>query len=272
MLKQGFFVGSIRHRRYRPKRHEFTYDMYWSLLDLDKLPETFSKSRLWSYEKWNLISFRSKDFHQNFNLGQSNNSSVLNKYSIVETIRERTGKAFKGQVFLLSHLRYLGFNFNSVCFYFCVENSELKYILSEITNTPWGERHTYLHQCNEGKQGDNLYKFEFDKAFHISPFLTMDMHYQWLFKIEDDELRIHMVVNQKNTDHKFFDATFTADFIPLTQSSMRTLVLKRPFQPLKMMVGIYWQAFKLWLKKIPFVPHPQGGKKSHKGEPKSDNR
>ncbi|WP_018623888.1 DUF1365 domain-containing protein [Kangiella aquimarina] len=284
MLKQGFMVGEIRHRRYRPKPHEFTYEMYWSLLDLDKLEETFAKSKLWSLERWNLISFRNKDFHQNSNLKENNlnengikekniqkiTKTSINKQSIQETIRQHTGKSFSGRVFMLSHLRYLGFNFNSVCFYFCYENDNLKYIVSEITNTPWGERHSYLHRCDEGKKGckstDNLYQFEFDKAFHVSPFLTMDMHYQWLFKVEDDQLRIHMVVNQKNTNHKFFDATFTADFIPLTQSNMRKLVLSRPLQPLKMVAAIYWQALKLWLKKIPFVPHPKFNKDSHSGE------
>ncbi len=274
MLKQGFMVGEIRHRRYRPKPHEFTYEMYWSLLDLDKLEETFAKSKLWSLEKWNLISYRNKDFHQNSknkenNLPESNKTNI-NKQAILDTIRQRTGDNFSGQVFMLSHLRYLGFNFNSVCFYFCYENDNLKYIVSEITNTPWGERHSYLHRCDEGKKdgksGDNLFQFEFDKAFHVSPFLTMDMHYQWLFKVEDEELRIHMVVNQKRTHYKFFDATFTVDYLPLTKSNMRKLVLTRPLQPLKMVAAIYWQALKLWLKKIPFVPHPKFNKDTHSGD------
>lgn len=279
MLKQGFMVGEIRHRRYRPKPHEFTYAMYWSLLDLDKLEETFAKSKLWSLERWNLISFRNKDFHQNSRIIESSlpenrlpetNKTSINKRALIETIRQRTGENFSGQVFMLSHLRYLGFNFNSVCFYFCVENDNLKYIVSEITNTPWGERHSYLHDCMEGQKGNNVYQFEFDKEFHVSPFLTMDMHYQWLFKVEEEQLRIHMVVNQKNTNHKFFDATFTADFIPLTQSNMRKLVLSRPLQPLKMVAAIYWQAFKLWLKKIPFVPHPKFNKDSHSGEDEAE--
>lgn len=289
MLNQGFMVGEIRHRRYRPKSHEFTYKMYWSLLDLDKLEETFSESKLWSLERWNLISFRNKDFHQNSLISESGikdsgikengirensipqiNKTSINKQAIIETIRQQTGKNFSGKVFMLSHLRYLGFNFNSVCFYFCYQNDNLKYIVSEITNTPWGERHSYLHLCDEGKRGgkngDNLFQFEFDKEFHVSPFLTMDMHYQWLFKVEDDELRIHMVVNQKRTNHKFFDATFTADYLPLTKINMRKLVLSRPLQPLKMVSAIYWQALKLWLKKIPFVPHPKFDKDSSSGD------
>ena len=132
MLKQGFFVGNIRHRRYRPKPHQFNYRMYWSLLDLDQLAETFSKSRLWSLERWNLISFRQKDFHQNKSLGTHDQSANHTKQAIAETIRQKTGEAFTGKVFLLSHLRFLGFNFNSVCFYFCYDNQQLKYIVSEI--------------------------------------------------------------------------------------------------------------------------------------------
>lgn len=289
MLKQGFFVGSIRHRRYRPRPHEFTYEMYWSLLDLDKLEETFAQSKLWSLEKWNLISFRNKDFHQSSDIQEAKaletniletsipeintsekNKTSINKQAILETIRQRTGESFSGQVLMLSHLRYLGFNFNSVCFYFCIEKGNLKYIVSEITNTPWGERHSYLHDCNQGQKQGSVYQFEFDKEFHVSPFLTMDMHYQWLFKVEQDGLRIHMVVNQKGSGQKFFDATFTADFIPLTQSSMRKLVLTRPLQPLKMVVAIYWQAFKLWLKKIPFVAHPKLTQNSQSGEAKDE--
>lgn len=294
MLKQGFFVGTIRHRRYRPKPHEFTYDMYWSLLDLDKLESTFAQSKLWSLERWNLISFRNKDFHQSSDIQEANifetsapetnipetsapgkntpetNKTSINKQAILETIRQRTGESFSGQVFMLSHLRYLGFNFNSVCFYFCFENENLKYIVSEITNTPWGERHSYLHDCNQGQKQGNVYQFEFDKEFHVSPFLTMDMHYQWLFKVVQDELRIHMVVNQKGSGQKFFDATFTADFVPFSKSSMRKLVLTRPLQPLKMVAAIYWQAFKLWLKKIPFVAHPKLTKDSQIGEAKAE--
>ncbi len=247
MLNSGFYEGTIRHHRYVPRPHQFDYSMYWTLLDLDRLEETFAKNRFWSINQWNLISFREKDFHKT---GQYNN-----KISVIETIKEKYGEDFSGKVYLLSHLRYLGFNFNSVSFYFCIENDELKYIVSEITNTPWGERHPYVLKCKPEDTNNHL--FEFKKAFHISPFIEMQMDYRWNFIFSDDSLRIHMVVLKENSNQKIFDATFTADFIPFTQSNMTSKVFKRPFQPLKMVAGIYWQALKLWLKKVPFIEHPK---------------
>lgn len=247
MLSSGIYNGEIRHRRYVPKRHEFTYKMYWSLLDLDNLETDFKKHKLWSLEKWNLISFKAKDFHSR--------SGLNTKDSIIKTIKDRTGEDFSGKIFLFSHLRFLGLNFNSVCFYFCIDDEGFKYIVAEITNTPWGERHPYVLKCDE--VSDSKFHFEFKKEFHVSPFIKMDMLYRWSFIFDDESLRVHMVVNKINSDVKIFDATFTGDYLALTNQNMTSMMLKKPFQPVKMILAIYWQALKLWLKKVRFVEHPK---------------
>ncbi|NVK21759.1 MAG: DUF1365 domain-containing protein [Kangiellaceae bacterium] len=255
LLNPGFIIGTIRHNRYSPRPHLFTYNMYWSLLDLELVESNARKLKWLSYESWNLLSFRRKDFHHNGNKS--------NKASIQDFIQKNTGNNFKGKVYLLSHLRVFGFNFNSVCFYFCVnDDSELEYIVSEITNTPWGERHPYLHICQGNKKPSGCYVFHFEKKFHISPFVSMNMDYQWLFKLEQDHLRIHMKVNKQQSDkaankNKVLDVTFTGKHLPLTQSIMNKMLLKHPFQPMKMVWRIYWQALKLWLKKTPFFSHPK---------------
>lgn len=253
MLEQGFFIGTIRHHRYFPKSHLFNYEMYWSLLDLDLIDANCEKYRYLSNESWNILSFRKKDF---FTQDQK-----TNKASIQKLILDKTGTHFNGKVLLLSHLRFLGFNFNSVSFYFCIDQQgKLEHIVAEITNTPWGERHPYLLSCNESYERDDCYIFNFNKEFHISPFVSMDMDYQWLFKIEDDQLRIHMKANtlQNNAENKkIIDVTFTGKQLPLSQSNLNRMILKHPFQPLKMVWRIYWQALKLWLKKTPFYSHPK---------------
>lgn len=261
MLEEGFLIGNIRHHRHIPKPHLFDYSMYWSLLDLDLITTNSRQYRFLSNERWNVFSFRKNDFYSEKKLN--------NKESISNLIFKQTGQKFNGKILLLSHLRFLGFNFNSVSFYFCInQQGKLEHIVSEITNTPWGERHPYLLSCDKSSQRGECYIFNFNKEFHISPFVSMEMDYQWLFKIQQDQLRIHMKVMKKSSPEnydmnsidqklKVVDVTFTGKHIPLSQRSLNSMIIKYPFQPLKMAWRIYWQALKLWLKKTPFYSHPK---------------
>ena len=279
MLANSLVKGWVRHKRYTPKTNQFDYDMDWTLLDLDTVDKEFAKSRLWSVEKRNIISYRGKDFHCGLKSSNQENShgnssrgnpwhehssrdnskksgSELNKAAIKQTIKQQSGQTFEGKIFMMSHLRSYGYNFNSVCFYFCYEKSKLRYIISEITNTPWGERHSYVFDCAKSIERDSIHQFEFSKEFHVSPFIQMDMKYRWTFKVSNDSLRVHMnVLDDAGT--KYFDATFTGDLLPLTPKLMNQFAWKYAFQPLKMTLTIYWQAFKLWLKRITVQDHPK---------------
>jgi hypothetical protein len=264
MLANSLVKGWVRHKRYTPKVHEFDYDMDWTLLDLDTVEELFLQSKLWSVEKANIVSYRVKDFHYGLELPEEQSledmrarGALANKKAITKSIREKLGKSFSGKVFMMSHLRNYGYNFNSVCFYFCYEDSDLKYIVSEITNTPWGERHSYIFDCTDSRrQAKDIHQFEFDKEFHVSPFIKMNMKYRWTFRITPDDLRVHMsVLDTKNK--KYFDATFTGDLLPLSCKVMNRFAWKHAFQPIKMSLTIYWQALKLWLKRVTVHDHPK---------------
>lgn len=269
MLNNSLVKGWVRHRRYQPKPHEFDYDMSWTLLDLDDIDEQFRKSKLWSIEKVNIVSYRAEDFHRgpNRKLEEGSNLSsqpLNNKQNIINSIQSKTGKGFTGKVFMMSHLRNYGYNFNSVCFYFCFgHDSNLRFIVSEITNTPWGERHSYVFDCeNDNEQAIQATKskithqFNFNKEFHVSPFIQMDMRYRWTFIISATELRVHMAVLTAN-EQKYFDATFTGELLPLTKSNMRKFAFSHALQPQKMSLLIYWQALKLWLKRFRVFDHPK---------------
>jgi DUF1365 family protein len=146
--------------------------------------------------------------------------------------------------------------FNLVSFYFCYPEGTQspRYILAEINNTPWNERFCYVLDAGESPVQKDKWAFEFDKAFHVSPFMPMAQHYRWQFSLHEPNLTIHMQLQQ---DHdSCFDATLQLKAQELSRSVMRTMPLRYPFLTLSVVVSIYWQALRLWLKGIPFYGHP----------------
>lgn len=256
MLPDGIYQGWVQHQRYLPNTHRFQYPVAMLLMDLDKQPAHFAKSRFWSLERFNLISFYRRDYLQH--------PAQDLKTAVSKLIEESYNEPFVGQVQVLTHPRYLGVIFNPVTFYFCSSNGSLKYIVAEINNTPWNERHAYVLQVSSQTQP---LTFNFDKQFHVSPFMPMAMHYQWQFELEEDAIWINMQLNQD--DEPQFDATLKMQFQPFTAKNMRRLPLRFPMQTLAVVWRIYWQAFRLWLKKTPFFNHPNSQQKqtaSAKGE------
>ena len=249
-LHSRLYEGWVRHRRYQPKSHAFNYPVFMTWLALDELDRVMAISQFWSLERFNLVSFYRNDYLGG-NTGQDLSSSVINR------IKEHSGEDFKGRICLLTHLRFLGFCFNPVSFYFCYpEGSESpRYILAEINNTPWNERYCYVLDVVEGPLQKNQWTFDFKKAFHVSPFMPMEQHYRWQFSLQESNLTIHMQLQQDN--ESCFDATLQLKAKAMTPAEMQNLPLRFPFLTLSVVIAIYWQALRLWLKGIPFYSHPE---------------
>lgn len=244
MLPDGIYRGWVQHQRHLPHRHSFKYPLAMLMLDLDQLEQHFSRSRLWSRERFNLISFYRRDYLR------SKTDDL--KTAVSELIHQRCSEDFNGQIKILTHPRYLGFIFNPVTFYFCSDGDTLKYIIAEINNTPWNERHAYVLKVAENAV--QPLHFSFEKQFHISPFMPMDVQYQWRFQLQPDALNIHMAMMHDGERH--FDATLQATSQPLTSKNMRWLPIRYPLQTLSVVFRIYWQALRLWGKHTPFFSHP----------------
>ena len=233
-MQSGLYLGRLRHRRHAPRAHEFRYRLFMAWLDLAELDQVFRGRWLWSAKRPALAWFRRED-----HLGDPR---VPLDDAVRELVRERTGRRPAGPIRLLTHLRYLGYVFNPVSFYYCYDaaGERVETVVAEVNNTPWGERHCYVIQPNDRTP----------KAMHVSPFMPMELDYRWRFSRPGSRLAVHMALMQGTTP--IFDATLS-----LEKSELRTSVLLlHPFMTLKVITAIHWQALRLWLKGVPFHRHP----------------
>jgi len=229
-----------------PTRHEFRYRIFMMYLDLAELPRLFDGVPFWSANRRALAWFKRSDY-----LGDPGKPLDA---EVRELVAARTGTRPAGPIRLLTHLRYFGYCMNPVSFYYCFEpaGDALVAIVAEITNTPWGERHQYVLPVS-GRSP--LQKFEFDKEFHVSPFMPMDMRYQWCFSAPSNRLFVN-IQNFKEGEH-VFDATLALRQEPITVRALTRLLIGFPLMTLKVIIAIHWEALKLWRKRTPFHPHPR---------------
>jgi len=248
-MKSCLYEGQVRHRRLTPRSHEFSYRLFLMYLDLDELEEVFADYLLWSVDSSNIASFRRQD-----HLGDP---TVPLKQAVCELVKLRTGHYPQGPVGLLTHLRYFGYGFNPVSFYYCydAQDKQVDTIVAEVNNTPWGGRHCYVLSDKENVGEDTHKRFTPKKDFHVSPFMPMDIDYDWRFSQVAEHLNVHMENHRDGT--KIFDATLRLARKPISTRSLASVLLRYPLVTVKVGTGIYFQALQLWLKRTPFYSHPK---------------
>lgn len=240
----------MRHRRYTPRAHAFTYRMAMLYLRLDELPDVFAGTRLWSAQGRAPAQFRRSDF-----LGDPR---VPLEDEVRRRIAEETGETHRGPIYLLANLRYFGHVMNPIACYYCFseDESQLEYLVAEVNNTPWDERHSYVLR---GPQQGAILRTQFPKAFHVSPFNPMAMLYHWRSNTPGRRLLLHM--ENEEAGAKVFDATLSLSARPLNARSLNLFLLRYPLLTVKVGLGIYWQALKLFCKRVPVHAHPASGAK-----------
>ncbi len=247
-MKSCIYKGRVSHRRFTPTPHEFRYSLFMMYLDLEELPNLFDRFLLWSVQRSNIASFRRED-----HLGDASRS-------LIDAVRDRveveTGSRPVGPIRLLTHLRYFGLGFNPVSFYYCFDalDEKVEAILCEVNNTPWGEQHLYVlaENRNEGTSGRKLFRRQ--KEFHVSPYMPMDMDYEWRFATPDESLGVHM--ENYRDGEKVFDATLALRRAPINSLQLARALVQFPWVTGKVVAGIYFEALRLWLKKTPIYSHP----------------
>jgi uncharacterized protein len=247
------YEGTVRHRRHLPSTHAFQYRMAQLYLDLDEVDCVFADRWLWSANRRNLAEFRRSDFHQT----DCGDATQPLADAVRDTAERVLGRRPAGPIRLLTHLRYAGFVFNPVSFYYCyaADGRTLECIVAEITNTPWRERHAYVLDAQTAERHGRALHWRFAKAFHVSPFIGMRRDYDWRFTVPGDDLYVHMDIFGEHTEREF-DATLSLRRHPLNAASLRRVLWRYPLMTAKVVGAIHWQALRLWLKRVPIHDHP----------------
>jgi len=250
-LKSCLYTGSVRHRRREPADNRFTYRLFMMYLDLGELPQIFEPYLFWSAKRAAPARFKREDYLQS-----SGDPSLSLDESVRQVVARETGKRPTGPIRLLTHLRYFGYSFNPVSFYYCFDaaGTTVETIVAEITNTPWKERHAYVLPVAGSIASGSAWRFEFEKQFHVSPFMPMDMHYDWRFSAPDSGLHVHM--ENWRDGRSVFDATLSLRREPINSASLARALVGFPLMTAQVVTLIHWQALRLWMKRVPFFTHP----------------
>lgn len=245
-LNSAIYDGQVRHRRFEPVEREFRYRIFMVYLDLDELSDVVSMHPLWSTRPRSPARFRRDDY-----LGPPGTSI---KDSVHDLVESRTGRRPRGPVRMLTHLRYWGVCFNPVTFYYCFDpaGDRVETVLAEVTNTPWGDQHTYLID-RPGRAG--TLNAEVAKRMHVSPLMGMDQRYELVFGQPGRTLSVHMESREGEVTH--LDATLRLARLELSRPLMGRLLFTRIPMPAKVLGGIHLEAARTWFAGVPYRPRPE---------------
>lgn len=253
------YEGSVRHRRSSPA-HQLHSSLFMAYLDLAELPELFDGHLLWSARRPAPAWFRRADY-----LGDP---EIALDVAVRDLVAQRTGTRPTGPVRLLTHLRYLGWAFNPVSFYYCFDDTDARVsaVVAEVTNTPWGERHAYVLQAHETERHGTVrvLRGDFDKRLHVSPFMGMDHSYRWSLTEPGEQLLVH--IESLREGKVTFDATLSMRRQVLDTAGLRRALWRYPLMTMRVSAGIYGHALRLKLKGARYFPRP-GGPRALGAEP-----
>jgi len=249
-LRSAIYVGRVRHRRRQPAR-TFRFPLFMVYVDLAEVDHVLALTRWWGRSRLCPARFRRGDY-----LGPS-------ELPLDEAVRRAVEGALGwrpvGPIRMLTHVRYFGYVFNPVTFYYCFDDADrISAIVAEITNTPWGERHAYVLDSNRvARTARGAMRWRFGKEFHVSPFLPLDLEYDWTLTSPGESLLVHMVVRDRRPDApRVFDATLTLDRRAMTSNRLRLLLARYPLMTAQVIAKIYIEALWLRLRRARVYSHP----------------
>lgn len=251
-MHSAIYHGWLEHRRLAPRPHAFRYRLFMCYLDLGELDQVFRGRWFWSTTRRALARFSREDHF--------GDPALPLDEAVRRLVAERTGRRPAGPIRLLTHLRYFGYGFNPVSFYYCFDaaGTTVETVVAEVTNTPWGERHCYVLQPEE--PGAARLRARSAKAMHVSPFHPMALDYEWRLSAPAESLSVQMALSPQGPGgaaaRPVFHAALALQRRAIGAGSLAAALLRFPLMTAQVIAAIHWQALRLWLKRVPVHDHP----------------
>jgi DUF1365 family protein len=241
-LKSAIYSGWVMHSRRVPRPHRFRYRVWWMLIDLDELPRLDRSLRIFSRNRFNILSLHDRDC----GVG----SGDLRPY--VEARLVEAGLAGAAvRIELLTMPRQWGYAFNPLSIYFCRDAADrVAAIVYEVHNT-FGERHSYVIEATEDTSG--IIRQTARKQFYVSPF--MDMAQDYAFRVHPPDERIAVSITGSQGAGPVIHTALHGQRRALTSLTLLRHCLTQPLLNLKVITAIHWEALRLWCKGIGLRPH-----------------
>jgi uncharacterized protein len=240
----ALYVGTVMHRRLRPRRHEFRYRAFWLLLDLDELAALSSHLRLFSHNRANLFSLYDTDH---------GDGTVTALRLQIERQLAGVGIDIKsGAIKLLCMPRTFGYSFNPLSVYFCHDAvGRLAALIYQVHNT-FGERHSYVIPVQ--RSADTICQ-HCEKYLYVSPFMKMDLQYKFRVKLPVENVTI--AIHAQDRAGVVFTAALAGLREDFSDWVLLRMLLRVPLVTIKVIAAIHWEALRLWLKGIQLVPRSE---------------
>jgi DUF1365 family protein len=242
----ALYAGIVTHVRFRPRSHKLRYRVMQALFDLDELPALGRRLKLFSHNRPNLFSFHDRD--------HGDGSGDIKGWIGRELAAEGLLDAFEGGLGVVRVLcmpRIAGYVFNPLSVHFCYDQpGTLRAIVYEVHNT-FGERHSYaIAVRGEARPIRQACR----KALYVSPFMQMTMDYR--FTVTPPDKAVAVRVDALDEEGLLLDARFAGERRPFSDRALAASLFAYPLMTAKVIVGIHWEALKIWLAGVPYVPKP----------------